>query len=164
MSMGQIAYYKFLLLLSGVVAFAAYLTSLAPTITWAHGSADSGELVTAAYYLGVAHPTGYPAYVLLGWLFSHLPFGSIALRVNLLSAISASLAVAFVVMLVVQTQAQKAPNTLPTIVFRRPLVSPPEWKKLAQATKAAQISRPAFKNRKVAIAPRTPILTDRATS
>ena len=107
--MGQIAYYKFLLLLSGVVAFAAYLTSLAPTITWAHGSADSGELVTAAYYLGIAHPTGYPAYVLLGWLFSHLPFGSIALRVNLLSAISASLAVAFVVMLMAQTQTQRAP-------------------------------------------------------
>ena len=74
MSMRKIEFYKFFLLLCGVAAFSAYLTSLAPTITWAHGSADSGELVTAAYYLGVAHPTGYPAYVLLGWLFSHLPF------------------------------------------------------------------------------------------
>ena len=107
--MRKIEFYKFFLLLCGVAAFSAYLTSLAPTITWAHGSGDSGELVTAAYYLGVAHPTGYPAYVLLGWLFTFLPFGSVAFRVNLLSATSAAVAIAFFVVLIAQAQAQKLP-------------------------------------------------------
>lgn len=86
--------------LCGITAFAIYLASLAPSITWAQGSSDSGELVTAAYYLGVAHPTGYPAFVLLGWLFSHLPIGeNIAFRVNLLSAVAASVAVTLLALL-----------------------------------------------------------------
>ena len=39
--------------------------------------------------MGTAHPTGYPTYVLLGWLASVLlqPFGEAAFRMNLLSAI-----------------------------------------------------------------------------
>ena len=41
---------------------------------------DSGELAAAVHTLGVAHPPGYPLYVLLGKLFSVLvpigrPFG-----------------------------------------------------------------------------------------
>ena len=59
-----------------------------PSITWAHQGADGGDLITAAYTLGVPHPSGYPTYVLAGWLLSHLPLGSIAWRVGLLSALS----------------------------------------------------------------------------
>jgi tetratricopeptide (TPR) repeat protein len=54
---------------------------------------DSGELVTAAYTLGVPHPTGYPLYVLLGKLWTLLvPAGSIAYRMSLFSAACAALA------------------------------------------------------------------------
>ena len=48
---------------------------------------DSGELIITAYGLGVAHPPGYPLYTLLGHVITWLPVGSIAWRVNLLSAI-----------------------------------------------------------------------------
>jgi hypothetical protein len=48
---------------------------------------DSGELITVAYNLGVAHPPGYPLYSLIAHLSTYLPFGSVAFRVNLLSAI-----------------------------------------------------------------------------
>jgi hypothetical protein len=45
--------------------------------------------------LGTAHPTGYPAYVILGFIATHLlPFGDPAYRMNLLQAILAAGAVA----------------------------------------------------------------------
>ncbi len=74
--------------LAFVVPGLAYLITLAPDITWAYQGADGGDLITAAYTLGVPHPSGYPTYVLLGWLFSRFPVGLIAWRFNLLSAVS----------------------------------------------------------------------------
>ncbi|HEY3231884.1 MAG TPA: DUF2723 domain-containing protein [Roseiflexaceae bacterium] len=68
----------------------AYAWTLAPGITWANDGADSGDLVTAAATLGVAHPTGYPTYLLLARLFQLLPVGDLAFRTNLLSAASAA--------------------------------------------------------------------------
>ncbi len=48
---------------------------------------DSGDMIVSAFTLGIAHPPGYPLYVLLGKVFTILiPFGNIAYRVNLLSA------------------------------------------------------------------------------
>jgi Protein O-mannosyl-transferase TMEM260-like len=54
---------------------------------------DSAELITVAYTLGIAHPPGYPLYTMLGKLFTLIPFGSIAWRVNLMSAFFASITV-----------------------------------------------------------------------
>jgi hypothetical protein len=75
-----------------VLALAVYVATLAPGLTFEHYGTDGGDLITAARTLGVPHPTGYPAYTLLAWLFSHLPIRTIAYRVNLLSAVSAALA------------------------------------------------------------------------
>jgi hypothetical protein len=76
-------------LLSGA-AFALYFVTLAPTIL----AGDGGEFQFVPYLLGVAHPTGYPLYCLLGWAWSHLlPFGDVAYRLNLFSAFWAALAV-----------------------------------------------------------------------
>ena len=69
-------------------ACALYVKTLAPTVSFF----DSGELIAAAATLGVAHPPGYPLYVLLGWLFSHLPLGAAAYRLNLMSACFGALA------------------------------------------------------------------------
>lgn len=64
-----------------------YILTLAPTVHFG----DSGELTAAAYNLGIAHPPGYPLYLLLGKLFMLLiPFGDAAMRMNLLSAFFAS--------------------------------------------------------------------------
>jgi hypothetical protein len=75
-----------------VVPLLVYLLTLAPTITWAHDGADGGDVITAAYTLGVPHPPGYPTYCLLGWLFTHLPLRDVAWRLNLMSAVGAALA------------------------------------------------------------------------
>ncbi len=64
------------------LTFAVYLRTLGPTV----GQADTFEFQVVAPTLGVAHPTGYPLYILLGWLFSRLPVGHVAWRVNLTSA------------------------------------------------------------------------------
>ncbi|HLF28944.1 MAG TPA: DUF2723 domain-containing protein [Anaerolineae bacterium] len=56
------------------------------------GRADTFEFQVVAPTLGVAHPTGYPLYILAGKLFSLLPLGSTAFRVNLTSAVFAAAA------------------------------------------------------------------------
>ena len=67
----------------GVIILAVYVRTLAPTVA----GGDSGELITAAYTLGVPHPPGYPLYTLLAKLFTLIPIGTIAWRVNLFSAV-----------------------------------------------------------------------------
>lgn len=52
---------------------------------------DSGELVVAAYRLLVAHPPGYPLWIWLQYIFTHIiPIGSVFWRASLLSALFAS--------------------------------------------------------------------------
>lgn len=75
------------------IAFGIYVKTLAPTITWRHNGADGGDLVAAIGTLGIPHPPGYPTYVLLGRLFSIIPLGDLAYRINLMSAFSAASAV-----------------------------------------------------------------------
>jgi tetratricopeptide (TPR) repeat protein len=67
-------------------AITLYILTLAPTVTLV----DSGELMLAAKTLGVAHPPGFPLYVLLAHFFTWLPVGSIAARVNFASALFAA--------------------------------------------------------------------------
>lgn len=69
-----------------------YANTLAPDITWANSGDDGGDLITAAATGGVAHPSGYPTYLILAKLFQLFPFGTLAFRTNLLSAVCATLA------------------------------------------------------------------------
>jgi hypothetical protein len=64
-----------------------YFMTLAPGLTWANQGSDGGDLITAAATGGVAHPTGYPVYLLLARFFQLLPIGSLAFRTNLMSAV-----------------------------------------------------------------------------
>ena len=80
-------------------SLALYVSTLAPTLTWGWNDTgvDGGELLAAANTLGVAHPPGYPTYILLLKGFATLvPVGDFAYRGNLLSAVLASLSVALV--------------------------------------------------------------------
>ena len=80
-----------------LVVLALYLFTLAPSITQRHFGADSAELVATGHTLGVAHPTGYPTYLLLAKAFSLIiPWGGVAHRINVLSAISGAGAVVLV--------------------------------------------------------------------
>lgn len=74
----------------GVLAL--YLAKLPPVLApWR----DTGEMSAAAATLGVAHPTGYPLYILLARLASLVPLGNPAYRLNLLSAVAGAAACAF---------------------------------------------------------------------
>lgn len=59
-----------------------YLFTVSPTVNFI----DSGELITAAYEPGIAHPPGYPLYVLMGYVATHLLWGEVAWRLNALSS------------------------------------------------------------------------------
>ena len=65
-----------------------YLLTLAPSVTFF----DSGEFITAIYSLGSPHSPGYPLFVLFAKPFTWLPFGNIAFRVNMATALSAAVA------------------------------------------------------------------------
>ncbi|MCM2282173.1 MAG: DUF2723 domain-containing protein [Bdellovibrionaceae bacterium] len=53
---------------------------------------DAGEFIASAYKLGIPHPPGYPLYVWIGHLFTYLPFGTVASRVHMFSAVSGAAA------------------------------------------------------------------------
>jgi hypothetical protein len=82
---------------AGALAFllplALYIATRAPDLTFI----DSGELTAAAATLGIAHPTGYPLYTLLGRLLCALP-GPLEpiTRLTLLSAAAGAGAAALV--------------------------------------------------------------------
>ncbi|MFH1825024.1 MAG: DUF2723 domain-containing protein [Candidatus Firestonebacteria bacterium] len=80
---------KYFLPLVFIIPLAVYLLTICPTVY----VGDSGELITASYTLGVAHPPGYPLFCISGKLFSYLPLSNIAYRVNLVSAFFGSLTV-----------------------------------------------------------------------
>ena len=78
-----------LALFAGTVAL--YVATLSPGVA----GGDPGEAQFAPRVLGIMHYTGYPLYTLLGWAWSYLvPLGSVAWRMNLLSAVLAGVTVA----------------------------------------------------------------------
>jgi hypothetical protein len=79
----------------GLASFGFYLVTLAPTVLY-YGSEnyDSAHLQVVAYTLGIPSYTGYPTYAMLAHLFTYLPLGDPAYRVNLASAVFAAMAVA----------------------------------------------------------------------
>jgi 4-amino-4-deoxy-L-arabinose transferase-like glycosyltransferase len=98
--------YRWLALVPALAAFLVYFYTLAPDLTFEHYGADGGDLITAAWTLGVPHPPGYPTYTLLARTFTFLPVGSIAFRINLMSAVFAALAVYFFARIAFRTLTQ----------------------------------------------------------
>jgi hypothetical protein len=80
-------------LLAGLLTFFPALALFSRTLLTDVGLWDTAEYQTLGAVLGIAHPTGYPAYTLLAWAASIIlePLGEPALRANLLSAILAAL-------------------------------------------------------------------------
>src|SRR5258706_11086582 len=64
------------------IALVVYVRTLLPGPSFG----DWAEMQFIPAQLGIPHPTGYPLYVLLGWLFSLVPIGSWAYPAHLLSA------------------------------------------------------------------------------
>ena len=83
-------------ILAGGIALIAYVRTMLPGLAFG----DWGEMQTVPHVLGVAHPTGYPTYVLLAWAAQLVPLGTVAARENLLSAVivAGSVAVASLIL------------------------------------------------------------------
>ncbi len=106
----------------GGAALGLYLRTLAPSVATLFD--DSLEFQLVCYLPGVAHPTGYPLYTLLGKAFTLLPWGDVAFRVNLLSALMGALAVALTFLLARRLTRRR----LPALVGAGALaVSPVFW-------------------------------------
>ncbi|MCB0153601.1 MAG: DUF2723 domain-containing protein [Anaerolineae bacterium] len=89
-----------------VVSLLLYLSTLAPSVVTLFDDSLEFQLVT--YQLGIAHPTGYPLYTLLGKLFTWLPVGNIAYRVNLMSAVFGAVTISLVYLLTLQIRRASA--------------------------------------------------------
>lgn len=59
---------KYFAEITALFVFIIYILTLAPTLV----QIDSGELAAVQYILGIPHPTGYPLFTIVGYLFTHL--------------------------------------------------------------------------------------------
>lgn len=94
-------------------SFALYSRTMPPSVL----DGDSGEFQHMAYYLGVPHSSGYPLYILLGKLFTLLPVGDVAFRMNLFSVVCTALAIPLIYALAFRLIERRAPAFLATLFF-----------------------------------------------
>ncbi len=102
-------------------ALTVYALTLWPDVT----GGDGGELVGAIASGGVIHPPGYPLYALLGRLFVHLPFGTVAWRVNALSSVCDSAAAALLYLAVATWTESRGAGVATAALFA---FSPAVWR------------------------------------
>jgi len=91
-------------LIAAAAALALCLSAMQPGVAfW-----DTAEFQAVPPILGTAHPTGYPTYVILGWLANFLltPFGDPAFRMNLFAGISVAAAAALTAVLLARLTGQ----------------------------------------------------------
>ncbi|KAM4854009.1 protein O-mannosyl-transferase TMEM260 [Thomomys bottae] len=102
----------------GVAVFAAVAAAFTLTLPPSVPGGDSGELITAAHELGVAHPPGYPLFTLVAKLAILLfPFGSVAYRVNLLCGLFGAVAASLLFFTVFRLSGSYAGGILAAGVF-----------------------------------------------
>lgn len=102
-------------------ALGMFLTCLAlysPTLSPSVVSADNGELQMVAHVLGVSHRTGYPLFLLLGWVVTHLPLGGdVAFRLTLFSLFNAAAAMALFYLLLRELDVRRTVAALSTLLL-----------------------------------------------
>lgn len=104
---------KFYPEITGIFVFIIYLFTLGRSLS----EFDSGELALAQATLSIPHPTGYPLFTIIGFLFSKLPLPlSTIIKLNLLNSIWCSLTV----VVLVKTSAMILINS--EFLFRKNLV------------------------------------------
>ncbi len=103
-----------------VVVLLMYGRTAAPGLLYG----DSGEFQTLAYLPGMSHVTGAPLYLLMAWVFAHLPFGNPAYQVNLMSAFFGALTVGLVYLdgVLLWRRRSPAPAGAPALVGAAALV------------------------------------------
>ncbi len=106
-------------LLAALAAFVLYLRTLAPTVLYYDypGIRDSTALQVKAYLLGIPDVTGYPTYAMLTHLFTYLPFGDPAYRVNLASAVFGAAAVFLFYLVCRRLTGRTSPSLAAALLF-----------------------------------------------
>lgn len=108
-------------------AFLLFWRTAAPTVL----PGDSGELQFAPWGFWLAHPTGYPLFLILGGIWQHiLPVGDPAFRMNLFSAFWSAATVGLAFATFWNVTQSRAASTIAALTFA---VSPLFW---SQATRA----------------------------
>jgi hypothetical protein len=74
------------------VFFASFSLLLFAAVSPSVYPGDSGLISFASFYLGTAHQPGYPLFVLIGKMFTFMPFGNVAFKVNLAAAVFGAMA------------------------------------------------------------------------
>ncbi len=100
-------YFLILSLAAGFISLIIYYITKAPTTSfW-----DCGEFIASSYILGIPHPPGYPLFIIIGRLFTLLPIaGDIAVRVNLISVLSAAASVVVAYWLIIRIALNGSPK------------------------------------------------------
>lgn len=71
-----------------------------PGISHSVYGADSGDIILASWFGGVAHPPGYPLNTMIGWLFTHLPYAaSVVYKAGVMSAFLQALTIGLIFLL-----------------------------------------------------------------
>jgi len=66
-----------------IFSFLVFIRGVSPSV---YGG-DSGDIILASWFGGVAHPPGYPLNTMIGWIFTHLPYdATVAYKANLMAA------------------------------------------------------------------------------
>ncbi|MFQ5486552.1 MAG: DUF2723 domain-containing protein, partial [Desulfobacterales bacterium] len=87
----------------GAVIFLIALVVYGMTVAKTTSYWDCGEFITCSYILGVPHPPGSPLYILIGRIFTMLPFFSdIGLRVNIISVLVSAFTIMFTYLIIVR--------------------------------------------------------------
>ncbi|MFQ5706991.1 MAG: protein O-mannosyl-transferase family [bacterium] len=82
-----------------LIGLAVYGKSVAPTASYW----DCGEFIASSYIMGVPHPPGSPLFILVGRVFTLLPFfHDIGLRVNIISVIISALTIMLTYLIIVR--------------------------------------------------------------
>jgi hypothetical protein len=82
--------FKYSFQLAATAVFIIYLITLSPSVI----QIDAGELAAVQSTLGIAHPTGYPLFTIVGYLFLLIPFPFAKIfMANLLAAIWCSMTI-----------------------------------------------------------------------
>ena len=83
----------FMVILICSISLAIYISTMSRGVSYT----DSGELAAAVATLGIAHPTGYPLFTIVGHLWTYLPISSsVIFELNVFAAFLIALSAGFV--------------------------------------------------------------------
>ncbi len=94
--------YKLILSLVGIFGifisvFLIYILGVSHSVY----GADSGDVILASWFGGIAHPPGYPLNTMIGWVFTHLPYhATVAFKAGVMSAFLQALSIGLIFLII----------------------------------------------------------------